>query len=308
MIVASIDIGTNTVLLLIAEVQTSGEIKSMLNEYRMPRIGNGTEKNGSISQEKINLLMEVLKEYDNQIDKYRCEKVLVSGTNALRIAKNAPDIVRNVWELFNYKIDIISGDTEAEYAYLGAISNIKGVEEPMVIDIGGGSTELIFGSKSEILSKKSLPIGSVSATEKFLEKSPPSKEDIGRLKRKLNELLKEIVYPKKPSDVIAIAGTVTTLSCMNLGLKEFEEDKVEMSSITMKEINKIIEKLSGLTSPKILENYGPVSKGRDDIILAGAIILSEIMNFFSIKSVKVSSRGIRYGAIVKYLKNLEKTS
>ena len=303
MIVASIDIGTNTVLLLIAEVQASGVIKPLLNEYRMPRIGKGTEQNGSISQERIYLLIDVLKEYDLLIDKYKCEKVLVSGTNALRIAKNAPEIVRNVWELFNYKIDIISGDTEAEYAYLGAISNIKNVAEPMVIDIGGGSTELIFGNKSEILSKKSLPIGSVSATENFLENSPPSKKEIDGLKRRLNELIKQIAYTKKLKDVIAIAGTATTLSCMNLGLKEFEEARMEMSSITVEEINIIIENMSGLDSSKILDNYGQVLRGREDIILAGAIILSEIMNFFSIKRVKVSSRGIRYGAIVKYLTN-----
>ncbi|MEJ2105558.1 MAG: hypothetical protein P8X47_13445 [Ignavibacteriaceae bacterium] len=261
MIVASIDIGTNTVLLLIAEVQTSGKIIPLFNEYRMPRIGKGTEQNGSITQEKINLLIDVLKEYDELIKKYKCEKVLVSGTN------------------------------------------IKDVEEPLVIDIGGGSTELIFGNKSEILSKKSLPIGSVSATEKFLKDSPPSQKEIDSLKKKLNELLKQITYVKKPTNVIAIAGTATTLSCMNLGLKEFEEDKVEMSTITMEEINKIIEKLTGLTSSKILENYGPVLKGREDIILAGAIILSEIMNLFSIKNVIVSSRGIRYGAIVNYLNN-----
>ena len=302
MIVASIDIGTNTVLLLIAEVQTSSEIKPLLNEYRMPRLGKGAEKNGSISQEKIDLLIDVLKEYDDFIKRYKCETVLVTGTNALRIAKNAPEIVRMIQDIFKYRIDVISGDTEAEYAYLGAISDIKNIEIPMVIDIGGGSTELIFSNKLKILSKRSLPIGSVSATEKFLKNSPPIEKEIDSLKNELNELFKKLSYNKTPSDVVAIAGTATTLSCMNLGLKEFEEDKVEMSFITLEEINKIIKKIKVLTPSKIFENYGPVLKGREDIILAGAIILSEVMNFFSINSIKVSSRGIRYGAIVKYFK------
>jgi len=304
MIVASIDIGTNTVLLLIAEVKNSGELTPILNKYRMPRIGKGIDATGLINSEKLNLLYTVLKEYDSLIKFYNCEKVIVTGTNALRIASNASEVLKTIKNLFKYKIDIISGEEEAEYAYLGATSNLLDKSAVLVIDIGGGSTEIILGEKSEIKFKSSIRIGSVSATEKFLKHSPPQIEEIKILKDEIIFLLKELSSLNSYSNVIATAGTATTLSCMKLGLRDFVEDKVEMSSITIEELNEIIKKLGKLKPSEILEIYGPIMKGREDIILAGAIILFETMIFFGIKNLKVSSWGIRYGAIIKYLKGL----
>jgi len=307
MIVASIDIGTNTVLLLIAEVnKETRKLIPLRNEYCMPRIGQGTKVTGIINPDKLNLLYDSLKEYEILIKKYNCEKVIVTGTNALRIAKNTPEISNELKKLFNYNLEVVSGDVEAEYAYLGATSNIDNASSSLVIDIGGGSTELIFGCESNITFKTSIPIGSVSATEQFLEQSPPLKSGKDSLSAEIKNLVKDLNENKTPDTVVAIAGTATTLACMNLELKEFEEDKVEKSILTSDEIKRLIDKLNQLTSNEILEKYGPVMKGREDIILAGAIILSEIMIFFRIEKLIVSSRGIRYGAIVKYLDYLTK--
>ena len=302
MIVASIDIGTNTVLLLIAKVdKKSRKIITLLNEYRMPRIGKGIKNTGIVSRDKIKLLYGVLAEYHKIIKKYQCEKVIVTGTNALRIAKNTQEISEQIYKLFNFKLQVIPGDMEAEYAFLGATSSLDNLLSSLVIDIGGGSTELIFSNKSNITFKTSLPIGSVSATEKFLKHSPPLKSEIENLKKEINEIFIKVKQNQLPNTTIAIAGTATTLACMNLGIKKFEEDKIENSTMTIEEIKNLIANLSKLTSLEILEQYGPVMKGREDIILAGAIILSEILELLSVKKLLVSSRGIRYGAIVKYL-------
>lgn len=304
MIVASIDIGTNTVLLLIAKVNVkSKKIVTLVNEYRMPRIGKDINKTGIINKDRIGLLYSGLEEYDAIIKKYRCEKVIVTGTNALRIAKNTQQISKGLDKLFNYKLEVIPGDTEAEYAFLGATSDLDNFSSSLVIDIGGGSTELIFGDKLKIISKRSLQIGSVSGTEKFLKHSPPLKSEIENLKKEIKKVFAEINVTKVPDMTVAVAGTATTLACMNLDLKEFENDKIEKSTMSSDEIKHLINNLSKLTSFEILEQYGPVMKGREDIILAGAIILWEILELLGIKRLLISSKGIRYGAIIKYLES-----
>lgn len=304
MIIASIDIGTNTVLLLIADViEESHKILPLKNEYRMPRIGQGTKTSGLINQEKLVFLYDVLKEYDNIIRSYNCEKVIVTGTNAFRMAKNTPDIIQQIKKLFNYDLDVISGEMEAEYAYLGALSDFDLTQSSMVIDIGGSSTEIISGEGNRIISKRSLQLGSVSAAEQFLKHSPPLKVEIENFSIEIKKLFSTFDKTIIPKKIIAIAGTATTLACMNLRLKEFEEQKVEKSSITLQDIRNIIDELSSLTTTEILDKYGPVMQGREDIIFAGAIILYQFMELFGIENILVSTRGIRYGTIVKYLES-----
>ena len=305
MIVASIDIGTNTVLLLIAKVDTkSRKLTTLSNEYRMPRIGKEINQTGKISEDKIKLLFNVLIEYDEIIKKFNCDKVIVTGTNALRIAKNTKEISEQINKIFNHELEVIPGEMEAEYAFLGATSDLKNLSASLVIDIGGGSTELIFGDELKIKSKRSLQIGSVSATEKYLKYSPPLKSEIENLKKDLRNILVNVNENYAPDTTVAIAGTATTLACMNSGIKIFEEDKIENSTMSSDEIKQLIIQLSDLTALEILNKYGPVLTGREDIIFAGAIILSEILELFGIKKFFVSSRGIRYGAIIKYLKSL----
>ena len=305
MIVASIDIGTNTVLLLIAKVDPgTHKIITLHNEYRMPRIGSGTKQTGIINTDKLTLLFDVLSEYDKIIQDFHCDKVILTGTNAFRMAKNTPDIIEEIKSLFNYELNVVSGEEEAEYAYYGAISNLDDNCFSMVIDIGGSSTEVIIGEGTRIISKNSLQLGSVSATEQILKNSPPLKAEIENLGKDIKILFSSIANKITPAQVIAIAGTATTLACMKSGLKEFEEVKVDKSIITIEDMKNIIGELFPLTPAEILERYGPVMRGREDIIFAGAFILYQFMEHFGIETVAVSTRGIRYGAIVKYLENL----
>jgi exopolyphosphatase/guanosine-5'-triphosphate,3'-diphosphate pyrophosphatase len=304
MTIASIDIGTNTVLLLVAEVDTvTRKIIPLHNEHRMPRIGQGTKQTGIISQDKLTLLYNVLKEYDSIIRKYSCDKVLVTGTNAFRMANNTPEIKDDIKKLLKYDLNVISGEEEAEYAYLGAISNLDRPDNSMVVDIGGSSTEIIIGEKYKIISKNSLQLGSVSATEQYLNNSPPLLVEFENLTKEIQNLLLAFDKNNVPKSVIAIAGTATTLACMKLGLKEFEEKKVDKSLIFFQDIELIIKELSSLKPAEILDRYGLVMKGREDIIFAGSFILYKFMDIFGIEKVTVSTRGIRYGAIVHYLKN-----
>lgn len=307
MIVASIDVGTNTVLLLIAEVNKfNTKIIPLINEYRMPRIGQGIKQTGIISSPKLALLYDVLSEYDKIIRKHNCENILVSGTNAFRIAENTNDIISEIKNKFNYDLNVLSGEEEAEYAYLGVISNNYESAELAVIDIGGSSTEIIYGKGLNIIFKKSLQLGSVTGKEKFFSSIPPTKSEILKFEDEIMNLFITINHKFVPEQVIAIAGTATTLACIKSGLKEFQEDKVDNSLITINEIENIIKNLMQLHPQEILDKYGSVMRGREDIIFAGAFILYEFMKFLGIKKVRVSTRGVRYGAIIKYIQSLVK--
>ena len=302
MTIASIDIGTNTVLLLIADVDpVTRKIIPLINEYRMPRIGQGTNRSGRISQERLKLLYDVLNEYKSIINACNCDKVILTGTNAFRMASNTPDIIREIKMSLDYDLKVISGEDEAEYAYFGAISDLDNYSSSMVIDIGGSSTEIIYGEGLNVVFKKSLQLGSVSATEHYIKNVPHTLNELENFStdiKKLFTTLDKTIIPKK---VIAIAGTATTLACMILGLKNFEENKVDKRSITIQDMRNIIGELSSLTASEILVRYGPVMKGREDIIFAGAFILYQFMEYFGIDNIIISIRGVRYGAIVKYL-------
>lgn len=301
MIVASIDIGTNTILLLIAEVSLDNlKITPIKEETRMPRIGQGTKKSGFITSEKIDLLYGILEEYNEIIKAYKCERVILTGTNAFRIANNTSSIIKEIKQRFNYDLNVVSGEMEAKLAFLGATSSIKENDTIVVIDIGGSSTEIITGNKNKILSEGSLQIGSVAATENFLKHSPPLQSELNNLEIEIDKLISNIELSERPNNVIAIAGTATTAAGMILGLKEFQEESVNNFKLNQEMISKILDDLFKLNPKEILTKYGRVMEGREDIILAGIIILNQIMKKFRFEKVTVSTRGIRYGAIINY--------
>src|SRR5690554_5142437 len=162
--IASIDIGSNTVLLLIAEVKGKDNFKPLLNVYEMPRISKGLKENGAINKDALDRFYNVMDKYSRIIKEHNCEKVVAKATNAFRIASNSKMIIDEVKNKYGIDIDIIRGDEEAGLSYMGAASALPSVNEKFVIDIGGGSTELIYGKGKDIIFKKSYPVGAVMLT------------------------------------------------------------------------------------------------------------------------------------------------
>jgi exopolyphosphatase/guanosine-5'-triphosphate,3'-diphosphate pyrophosphatase len=301
MIVASIDIGTNTILLLIAKIQSgSNKIITVENHQRIPRIGKGLNTYSPITKDKIAELFAVLDEYANIIKKHKVEKIFVTATNPFRIASNSFEIVEEIRKRYEHEVTIVSGEEEAELAYWGVEDYLTKNKRNVVIDIGGGSTELIFGTKDNIEIKKSFPVGVVSATEKFLTSDPPSLVEIIELSHFLANSLSLLNKIPAPNKGIAVAGTPTTLACINQNLKEFYEPLIEGIWLYESEIKKMIDNLSSLTSEQILKKYKKVVEGRNDVTLAGALILIYIMQILGLDKLVVSSRGLRYGVLKKY--------
>lgn len=302
MIIASIDIGTNTVLLLIAEADRSiQQIKTVRNFYEIPRIGKGLLQGEEIREENIQRLISTLKNYKRIINDFNCEKILITGTKALRTAKNSNAITDRIKDELDFEINIITGEEEAELSFLGAVFENQD-KNNLVIDIGGGSTEIIYGQINKIEFKRSFDAGVVSLTEKYFKHDPPLLEELLDLKKNIIQNLQELEKLNLTAyESIAIAGTPTTLTCMKMNLKEYDEDKIEGSILYLNEINKLIELLVPLSSEEIKSTYASIVEGREDLILAGSILLASIMELLGIHKVKVSSKGIRYGAIVKYI-------
>lgn len=304
--IASIDIGTNTVLLLIASADLStGLIMPLINVHKMPRIGKGVKEGDNISQDKVAELKNILIEYLNLAKEYKAEKIVATATNVFRIASNAQEVIDSIKNELNIDIKIVSGEEEAILSFLGATSGITKHNEFLVIDIGGGSTEIIIGSQKKIEYKKSFKIGAVSATEEYLLSDPPDEEQINNLQNRLLEIFKDLnqvqhtdYYP------IAIAGTPTTLSCIKLNLIEYDEKLIEHSELNLNDLDRISSELSRMASRKINEKWKEIMRGRADIILAGSLILLKLMQLLKLDKVYTSSRGIRYGAVVKFLSEL----
>ncbi|MBU2508185.1 MAG: hypothetical protein KJ799_15910 [Bacteroidetes bacterium] len=308
--VASIDIGSNTVLLLIAEVDViGGNLKPLINRYEIPRISKGLKPGGKISEDKICLLIDILQQYKEIANRFDCAEVLVNATNAMRIASNSLDITNKAKAETGFSIDVIVGEQEAYYSYLGAVSSFRDFEDNCVIDIGGSSTELIFGNKDAIKYKKSFQIGAVSLTEKFVENYPVSIDALNEMRQYAAN-----IFSALPSSIerglnsIAVAGTPTTLSCMVQGLKDYSEEKIEKSILSGTDLNNFIDEFSELIPSDILRKYGKIVEGREDIILAGTIILNTIRQIIAAEIIYVSGRGLRYGAVEDMILRLQKSN
>ncbi len=295
--VASIDIGSNTVLLLIADV-TNSKIIPIVNEYRIPRISTGLSKSGIISDESISKLFEILAEYKSIIKKHNCNKIIVNGTQALRVAKNSTNILTEIKNRFGFNLNIIPGETEALYSFKGAISSFFNGNYAM-IDIGGASTEIVLGNKNEIFFKKSFPIGVVVSKENYLKTNPPTNNELNNFNKKLDEIFNELIQIDfSNSSVISVAGTPTTLSALKQGLAEYSDAKIEKSILTKSDLEYYILEFQKSTYDEIKTQFSPMVTGREDVILAGTIILHHLLNVLNKDKLAVSGRGLRYGAIL----------
>ncbi len=300
--IASIDIGSNTVLLLLAESIAANRFRTIDNFYRMPRIGRGLANGEFITNESIERLFEVMTEYSGIISEHNCDAVILTATAAMRKAGNSDVIIKLIKDKYNWDVNIVEGKEEARLSFIGATSDFPSTENIILIDIGGGSTEVIYGNSDEIFFSASIPLGAVNLTEKYVTQYPISENEVNEIRSTIKKEFGYLINNLPQSNLtIAVAGTPTTLSSINKGLKEYNEKIIEGSTLSRNEIVSIIEKLKPLTPDKILENFGDIVRGRNDVIFTGALILHYLVTVLNIDGIMVSGKGIRYGAIADYL-------
>lgn len=299
--IASIDIGTNTILLLIANVDLKAKkLKTLHEEIRIPRIGSELHQLGKISTQKIDELEKILLEYKKIAEFYNCSETLIIGTHAFRIASNSKEIQSHILERTSFSIEIISPELEAEYAFYGikgtcAVDGIFGI-----VDIGGGSTEIIIGNEDSVINKISFPIGVVTLKDECIHGYPISESDDTNLKMKIRSVFENLDLGKHaPNILIGISGTPTTLSAIKNDLRTFDPHVIEKTTLRRNEISGILEVLKKLSAERILETYGEIISKREDILYIGGIILLNIMDYLNLTNLIVSTYGIRHGVIYK---------
>lgn len=301
--IASIDIGTNTILLLIVSAnEKTKDFNILLNKYSAPRIGKNLDDGQPFPMENLNRMFDVLNDYNFEIKKFECEKIIATATQAFRLASDSDKLVKQIKEKYNFDIKIVDGEEEARLSYIGVKNNI---DRKMIIDIGGGSTELIAGNSNGIKFKKSFNIGAVKLKEKFIQNNPPTSVEMSSVSNFLDEKFSEIKNLKLDiENAFAVAGTPVTLAFILSNSKDYNEKIIDGFEIHQNSIEKIVDELARLNSEDILKTYGHIMIGREDIILYGSLILLKIMQLLNLDKIICSTRGIRYGAIQDYLDNL----
>lgn len=296
---ASIDLGTNSALLLIAK--TDGRNFDVIREeLRICRIGEGVDSTGNLNPKAIDRTIKVLEEYKKIAEECGVYNIIVGATSAVRDANNSDSFIKKVKVKLNIDIEIISAMREAELSFLSSLSTMPdNAKSALVIDIGGGSTEFIFGEDGNIKNIISHQLGSVRLTEEYLHHNPPKMNELSDVKKHIRRKLSSIEKEKwKGECFIGVAGTVTTVAQMIQENREYNRDKIDGFLIKQTEISFLIDKISKMSTEERKKLPG-LHPDRADVIISGAIILKEIMEYFGYTETLTSTRGVRYGLMME---------
>ena len=303
--VAAIDIGTNTALLLIAEVTKQSELHPLVQKERIVRLGEAVDRTGLLKTEAMTRTLQAIEDYVKIASNLKTEIVLISGTSAVRDAENRDEFKRQIKARFGLDLQVLSGEEEAQLTYFGALTNKQDLKgEILLIDIGGGSTEIIVGKLESIEKTISLDIGSVRLTERLIKHDPITDSEFQAIQNLVQDEIIQFshdwsIYPKH---FVGVAGTATTLAAMHLGIVDYNSELIDYSVLNYLQIAEIIKqlKVKSLEDKKKIPGLKPE---RADVMLAGGLILFEIMKRFNYRQIIISDRGLRFGLILKYLKN-----
>lgn len=290
---ASIDIGTNTILMTIATGDSPSNFKILEDIHSIARLGEGVSKTKIISQDAVKRAELILKDYRLILDKHKVERVLAVCTSAMRDARNGLEIIHLFEKILNGKVIIIEGEKEANLSFYGTIEDPL---ESAVIDIGGGSTEIILGNNNEVNYRISTILGAVRLSEQFFQSLPPNKYEAEVLKNYIQAELSNIPLGDFNGKVYAVAGTATTLASMDLNLKEFDKDLIHNHVLKLNRIEDLSRELLSSRTEDIVLKYN-IPQRRADVLPAGALILMEIVKSMNKTEIFASTFGLRYGVL-----------
>jgi exopolyphosphatase/guanosine-5'-triphosphate,3'-diphosphate pyrophosphatase len=296
--VAVIDIGTNSTRLLIAEV-ADGEIATELaRDSRVTRLGAGVDATGRLSEEAIARVTAVLEDYGQQIRAARPARALALMTSAVRDSANGAQFAALIATKFGLAAHILSGEQEARLTFLGATAGRAGPVRTLVIDIGGGSTELVLGRGAEICFHASLQAGVVRQSERHIRSDPPSAAELEAVADDVRYQLEAAVPTSVRSGVqlaIAVAGTPTSLAAIAQRLEPYDRTRVHGYVVDAAQRDEILRRLAGMDLPSRQRVPG-LHPQRAATILPGIVILREVMALFALGEIEVSERDILHGA------------
>ncbi|MEU7697861.1 Ppx/GppA phosphatase family protein [Streptomyces sp. NPDC039028] len=295
--VAGIDCGTNSIRLLVADVHPeTGELVELDRRMTIVRLGQGVDKTGRLAPEALERTFAACRAYAEVIKDLGAEKLRFVATSASRDAENRADFVNGVVEILGVEPEVITGDQEAAFSFTGATGELHGDDRRLVVDIGGGSTEFVVGNR-HVEAARSVDIGCVRLTERHVRHDPPTAEEAEAIRadvRAALDLAAETVPIGTAETLVGLAGSVTTVAAIALGLPEYDSEKIHHARISAAQVAEVAERLLASTHAERAA-IPVIHPGRVDVIIAGALVLREIVERVGAREVVVSEHDILDG-------------
>jgi exopolyphosphatase/guanosine-5'-triphosphate,3'-diphosphate pyrophosphatase len=297
---AAVDVGTNSVRLLVADVADGVVVAERAREMVITRLGKGVDRTGRFDQGALARTLEVLADYADTCRRLGVSRRRVVATSATRDAADRRAFLDGVRDLLGVEAEVLTGEAEAAAAYRGATADLPGDQPTLVVDIGGGSTELIGGDGATARAMVSLDIGCVRLFERHLRGDPPTAGEVAALRADVAarlDAVATVLDPAAADRVVGVAGTVTTVAAIALGLDRYDPRRIHRATLAAPDIAVIAAKLAAMT---VAERAAlPVmAKGREDVIAAGALLLDELVQRFQIREVLASETDILDGVLL----------
>lgn len=302
--VAAFDCGTNSLRLLIADIE-GDSFREVFRGMEIVRLGQGVDKTGEFHPDAIARTFAGVDMFVNELRRRGVEKVRFCATSASRDAKNRDVFLDGVHERLGVYPEVISGDEEAALSFQGASRELPASQAPfLVVDIGGGSTEFVFGSQS-VEAAKSVNIGCVRMSERHFHTDPPAKAEIGLAIADIQEAIASaasLVPITEAKTLIAVAGTATTVAAAALGLDQYDPIAIHLSRISAQKVHEISRMFLSMTHAE-RKSLPYMHEGRVDVITAGALVLSQIMEVTGAQEFVASESDILDGMAWSLAKN-----
>lgn len=293
---ATIDIGSNTILLLVGRLTTQGTFEVVLDAAETTRLGRGLHAGGKLDPESIPATIDCLKRFRSLCQREGVQEIAAVGTYALRRARDADQFVQLVHKECGIILRVISEQEEALLSFLSVQQDPHMPSAAMVMDVGGGSTEYISHQgedPSQPLHCISLPLGALQLTEEFLHHDPPSRDELTKLRKKIDKSLLRI-SPIIEGALVGIGGTATTLGSMHIGLDIYDRERIHGLLLNIDDLRAHVKELQKKDLARRKQIKG-LHHDRADIILAGALIILSSMERLKKDALHISCRGLRYG-------------
>lgn len=300
--VAALDLGSNSFLCLIVEGDKAGIKKVLSDQVKVVRLGQGVDKTGTFHPDALKRAKECLTEFKKEIDRHQVDRILAMATSAARDAKNGSELFK-MGEDLGIPIEIIPGVDEARITFAGSTEGqLKGNENIIVIDVGGGSTEFIVGNQSTLHFSKSLDIGCVRMTEKLITGQPLSETEKKAVENSVDMALDRVLpeiqkYPA--TEILAVAGTPSAIAAAEIG--KFDAEKVHGFILDQEKLKKWCDLLANSSVQEKIDKY-KIEAGRADVLFVGATILHRFLLKLDKVAMKVSIKGVRYGVALEILR------
>ena len=295
--VAVVDIGTNSTRLLIGDVEGTA-VTEVERRTTVTNMGRGVDHSGLICTDAVDDVCTVIADYKARYEEMGAERVMAIATSAVRDAVNSEAFIAELRERFCLDARLLTGEEEANLTYLGATVQRPDSESTLVFDIGGGSTELIVGSGRRVGFHTSLQVGTIRQSERHLSTDPPDPHELEDLADEIRNLIDRAVVANphaRATRAIAVAGTPTSLAAIDQGLEPYDPGRVHGYRLGMPRIQRMLSRLSSLPLAERLRVPG-LHPGRAPTIVAGTVILVQVMRAFKLREIEVSERDILHGS------------